>query len=201
MKNNNKGLYVIVAILLILVIVLGGYIVYDKVNNKDGLEDKNQNVNNNDNNTPVSYDNWMDYLLSTDISSINIEQCVLTNEEVGWERNDIKITKDDLSKIFNEMKKGTISKYYYGGYGGSCISSIVIVYKADNTNYKLNLVEYYKIDSGQEYIDPKVLSYLEKSNYTIKKWSEDIDMDHEPYSFDYNYNTEIVDDIISKYAK
>lgn len=199
MKNNNKGLYVIVAILLALVIVLGGYIVYDKVNNKDGLEDKNQNVNNNDNDTPVSYDNWMDYLMSTDISSINIEHCVLTNNI--YEQNSIKVTKDDLSKIFDEMKKGTISKYYYGGYGGPCISSIVIVYKADNTNYKLDLIGFVKVDPSQEYIDPKVLSYLEKSNYTIKKWSEDIDMDHEPYSFDYNYNTEIVDNIISKYAK
>lgn len=43
MKNNNKGLYIIIAILLILVMVLGGYIVYDKVNNKQDNSTANDN--------------------------------------------------------------------------------------------------------------------------------------------------------------
>ena len=72
MEKNNKRLYVIIAVLLVLVMVLGGYIVYDKVNNKDELENKNQSIDNDKNdskddnkdiNTPVSYDNWMDYVI------------------------------------------------------------------------------------------------------------------------------------------
>lgn len=43
MKNNNKGLYIIIAILLILVMVLGGYIIYDKVNNKQDNSTANDN--------------------------------------------------------------------------------------------------------------------------------------------------------------
>ena len=66
MKNNNKGLYIIVAILLILVMALGGYIVYDKVNNKQ------DNSTTNDNDKTISVNDDVNVKITLGDYSINM---------------------------------------------------------------------------------------------------------------------------------
>lgn len=210
MVKNNKGLYVIIAILLVLVMALVGYIVYDKVNNKDELENKNQSIDNDKNdskddnkdiNTPVSYDNWMDYVISADINEIDVNYCVFMKEENIWKRESVKITKDDLSKIFDEMKKSTLTKDYTGGYGGPCNESLDIKYCSENNDYTLSIMYYSFIDPMNKENDPNVLSYLKNSNYTVENYTDNMDPEKSQHVYEYNYDNKIVDDIINEYIK
>lgn len=196
-KNSNKWFYLIIVILCILVLLLGGYIVYDKV-----LENTNENINSINQDNDNKYTNWMDYIMDTDISSIKLGFCVddPSNENGIPTKETIDITKNDLNKIFTEMKKGTISKNYYGGLGGPCMTSIDVNYTNNDKQYKLDLVLYKFIDP--EFTDDQnILSYLEDASYTIKKYNEDIDLSVEPYMFEYTYNKDIIDAIISQYTK
>ena len=206
MGKNNKRLYVIIAVLLVLVMVLGGYIVYDKVNNKDELENKNQSIGNDKNdskdiNTPVSYDNWMDYVISADINEIDVNYCVFMKEENIWKRESVKITKNDLSKIFDEMKKSTLTKDYTGGYGGPCNESLDIKYRSENNDYTLSIMYYSFIDPMNKENDPNVLSYLKNSNYTIENYTDNMDPEKSQHVYKYNYDNKIVDNIINEYIK
>lgn len=206
MGKNNKRLYVIIAVLLVLVMVLGGYIVYDKVNNKDELENKNQSIGNDKNdskdiNTPVSYDNWMDYVISADINEIDVNYCVFMKEENIWKRESVKITKNDLSKIFDEMKKSTLTKDYTGGYGGPCNESLDIKYHSENKDYTLSIMYYSFIDPMNKENDPNVLSYLKNSNYTIENYTDNMDPEKSQHVYKYNYDNKIVDNIINEYIK
>ena len=196
-KNSNKWLYLIIVILCILVLLLGGYIVYDKV-----LENTNENINSINQDNDNKYTNWMDYIMDTDISSIKLGFCVdaPSNEHGIPTKETIDITKNDLNKIFTEMKKGTISKNYYGGLGGPCMTSIDVNYTNNDKQYKLDLVLYKFIDP--EFTDDQnILSYLEDASYTIKKYNDDIDLSVEPYMFEYTYNKDIIDAIIRQYTK
>lgn len=209
--KNNKGLYVIIAVLCILVLLLLGYIIYDKVlkndigvNNNDTNKD-NTNINQDDANGTVntsSYNNWIDYIMNTDINSIKLNYCVEDSlSDVGIPtKKTVDITKNDLNRIFVEMKRGTIYKNYYGGLGGPCMKSIDIDYATNNGQYELRLILYRLIDPSITK-DQKIISYLENANYTIKKYNEDIDLNTEPYMFEYIYNEEIVDTIVDEYTK
>lgn len=225
-QKNNKGVYVVIAILCVLVLLLGGYIVYDKVlendteinennndmdqgndvsqdNNVTNQDNNNVNQDNDNNNTNHGNDNkWMDYIIDTNISSIKLNYCVddPSNDMGSPTKKTIDITKNDLNRIFTEMKKGTISKNYYGGLGGPCMTSIDVDYTTNNKQYELVLVLYKFVDP--EFTkDQKVLSYLEDTNYTIKKYNDDIDLNTEPYMFEYTYNKDIIDTIIDEYTK
>lgn len=204
-----KNLFI--AILCILVLSLEGCAANDNDTNDNIINDSNEiNDNINDNNNDEVKNNndnnenankWMDYIMSTNINSIKLKYCIYDESGVNApEQEIIDITKDDLNRIFTEMKKGTISKSYYGGFGGPCTSSINIEYSTADIQTELKLV-YFKLFDFNSTRDNKVLSYLESANYTIKKYKDDIDLENEPCTFEYTYNEDIIDTIYSEYTK
>ncbi len=218
MKNqkDNKVLYVVIVLLCVLVLLFGGYIIYDKVLINDTETNEKNNVTNQDNyeanqnNDNTNQDNikqgngnkWMDYILNTNISSIELSYCVDDpSNDIGIPTmKKISITKNDLNRVFAEMKKGTIAKNYYGGLGGPCMTSIDIDYTTNDEQYELDLVLYKFVDP--EFTkDQKILSYLEDTNYTVKKYSDDINLEIESYMFEYEYNEDIINTIIDEHTK
>lgn len=209
MKRINN--LFIAVIICGLVLFLGGCAKKDNDSNDDIINDSNKindNINgdNNDNelNDDSNYENankWMDYVMSANISSIKLKYCIYDESgENEPEQDVIDITKNDLNRIFTEMKKGSISKSYYGGYGGPCTSSINIEYSTNDINTMLKLV-YFKLLDFNSTKDNKVISYLESSSYLVKKYKDDIDLDNEPWTFEYTYNTDIIDTIYNEYTK
>ena len=80
------------------------------------------------------------------------------------------------------------------------MGGIDVNYTVDNKQYKLDLVLYKFIDP--EYTnDQKIISYLEDTNYTIKTYDDNLDLNTEPYMFEYTYNQDIIDTIVSAYTK
>ena len=85
MEKNNKGLIILVVILIIMVLSLGGYIVYDKLidNNKNDVVDKTDDkVDNNEDDNKVVQDTKEESILGDYFGTkiINIDQTHITTE-------------------------------------------------------------------------------------------------------------------------
>lgn len=84
MEKNNKGLIILVIILIIMVLSLGGYIVYDKlIDNKNDVVDKTDNkVDNNEDDNKVVQDTKEESILGDYFGTkiINIDQTHITTE-------------------------------------------------------------------------------------------------------------------------
>ena len=85
MEKNNKGLIILVVILIIMVLSLGGYIVYDKLidNNKNDVVDKTDDkVDNNEDDNKVIPDTKEESILGDYFGTkiINIDQTHITTE-------------------------------------------------------------------------------------------------------------------------
>lgn len=219
-QKNIKWLYIIISILLLSMI---GYFIFDIVfknesssNNASLLENgANNNTTNEENketNTNNSYivnesgnneigNKWMEYILSTDINSIQLNYCVddPSNENGIPTKKTIDIKKDDLNRVFTEMKKGDVYREYFVGLGGPCMDDIYINYTSERKEYELDLVLFKYIDLSFTK-DKKVLSYLKDTKYIIRKY-DNIDLDTHPFMYEYSYNEEIVDEIIESYTK
>ena len=85
MGKNNKGLIILVVILIIMVLSLGGYIVYDKFidNNKNNVVDKtNDKVDNNEDDNKIVQDTKEESILGDHVGTklINIDGTNITTE-------------------------------------------------------------------------------------------------------------------------
>ena len=85
MEKNNKGLIILVVILIIMVLSLGGYIVYDKLidNNKNDVVDKTDDkVDNNEDDNKVVQDTKEESILGDYFGTkiINIDQTHITTK-------------------------------------------------------------------------------------------------------------------------
>lgn len=85
MEKNNKGLIILVVILIIMVLSLGGYMVYDKLidNNKNDVVDKTDDkVDNNEDDNKVVQDTKEESILCDYFGTkiINIDQTHITTE-------------------------------------------------------------------------------------------------------------------------
>ena len=187
MNKINKVLVVLVIILSVFVLALSGYLINDKI--------LKNNTNSND---------WMDYIMNSDINSIELSYCLdnTYNDHELPIRETINITNNDLSTIFNEMKKGTITKHYYGGFGGPCMRIINVKYTSNETEYVLKITDggsILSIDASSK--DKKILTYLENTEHTINNYDKETDLTNAPYTFEYTYNGTIIDEIINNYTK
>lgn len=146
---------------------------------------------------------WMEYILSTNIKSINLNYCIEDNPnaENGYQPKTIQIKKEELELIFNEMKKGELTKVYYGGMYHPCSSGIEINYtNSDNKDYKLYLYmnKYINVEEAES---KKILGYLEKTKHLTEKWMDDMDIETTPYMFEYSYNESIIENLITQYTE
>lgn len=131
---------------------------------------------------------WATYLINQNIKNITVHRTYKGESfdpSIGClETKQIEVY--DLKQILEKMTKGKLTKYIENiGFGGPCLTDIIIEY---NENNKLELVLY-------EYIitkDDKILSLLEKEEYTEKKSSNS--SNEEPNTiFRYNWDTSFVE--------
>lgn len=125
-QNKNRNLYILVAILCVLILVLGGYIIYDKVlsnPNENKTTNANQSTESNDanNQTPENNTNVVDCSISS-IKGLNL---VLKNTK----NNNGRITSDVYIK-----NKFSSNISYYNSLYNECES--IIAEEIDN-NYFL----------------------------------------------------------------
>ena len=204
MIKKLKLIFVIVVIAFIFLIsgiFIGKYFFSDKniiVNDNKN----NESVNNTDDKENLDNNDWMSYIINSNINSVKLNYCTddgeLNSSDYNVINHSIDITEEDLNRIFTEMKKGTVAKNYYGGLGGPCMWSVDINYTTAKNQYELSLFLNKFIKYDENNVDEAVLSYLENTNYTVKKWSEDIDLNTETYMFEYTYDETIIDTIISE---
>ena len=191
----KKKKYVFLIILLVFIFIFSGVSILFFNNN--GIQ-KNNNT--------ATYLDWMTYIMNTNINSIQINYCLeeeyieTADGNVIQKKDVITITNDDLNMIFLEMKKGTITKEYYGGIGAFCLPSIDINYTSSNKQtYTLQLVMNRYINVSKAESD-KILAFLETTDYTVKILDENMDITNEPYMFKYSYDESIIVTLIDKYS-
>lgn len=161
-KKSNAGLYVLIGVLCVLVLLLGGYFVYDKVLNNKETPVENNNINDINNIEEEKLPEWAQYLLNQNISEIivNNRKFESFDPEVGCPETE-KITKEQLRSVLEVMVKSQLSNYKNAsGFGGPCMESIVIKYN-NNQEFKFLLYKYIVTEDNQ------IKSLLEKERYTI----------------------------------
>lgn len=161
-KKNNLGIIILLALIIL---VLVGYITYDKVlSNKDEIKCDNSiektQKEDNDTETNTNLPEWANYLLEQNITKITVKRGVPKDFGPGKScLEDKQITNEELKKILEKMTKGKLTKYLdAGGFGGPCLTDIIIEYNGDN---KIELfVNKYIVTK-----DKKIKSLLELEDY------------------------------------
>ena len=180
--KNEKGKNLIIIVLIIVIAILSTILtlsltgVFDskKETTNSGNNVGNSENNNIENNEETQINNWMDFIINSDIESVYVNSC---------KDGDLEITKEDLQKIFSELKKGKLIKDYYGGMGNICYK-ITINYD----NQILELLNYKYVSTK----DKQVISLLELEDYKVE-----YNIPSPDYMFRYDYDVSIIDSIIS----
>ena len=191
-KNRNSGLIVLIVILCLAVLVLGGYIVYDKMFSNKGTP-TNENTNNIPSDSPVIEEKlpeWAEYLLKQNISSIVVNNRTCTMDDDGMHESTEQLTVDQLRKVLAEVTKAKLTKYKdIGGFGGPCLKNIKVKYN-DTKEFELFLYKYIDIEKT----DSEIITLLEKENYTNVDSRTNTPVPENPQSmFEYDWNGAYLD--------
>ena len=155
---------IVIILTTLLVFSLGIYVVYDKIRKQ----------------TDDNLQNWMTYLLESDIQEISITKTssVLTGADEDY-REQVYLTKDELKNIFQELNNYNLEKIYSGGIGfaGNDLTFIV-TYLVDNQLYKFQIIRGGYILGNKD--DSELLKLFNANNYTTHK-----DYEVEDYYFKY----------------
>ena len=110
-EKNNSGLIALVIVLFLLVLGLGGYILYDKVlsNKETPTNDVINNVPSDNNVIEEKLPEWVEYLLKQDIKSISY-QSGRTNDNFECE-SPKSMTKEQLKKVIEEITNSRKQEY------------------------------------------------------------------------------------------
>lgn len=194
MEKKNYGIVILVAILFLIIGGVGIYFIMNNSNDKEPVVDNNQE-DNDDSNSSVKYEDWMDYILKSDIKSVKLNYCDYIDGELS-ETKTIQINKNDLNRVFEKVRKGTLTKNYGGGFGSPCNEGLIINYVSNNNEYELEMIYNHLVSNDVK--DKMLLSLVEQSEYEISKDSE---YDENDYTYVYSYDMDIIDTIIDEYTK
>ena len=160
--KNNSGLIIL---LVLIILGLAGFIVYDKV-----LSNKEEKVKNNEQAENITDETkteegtkltkWANYLIEQNITKITVHRTFkdYLDPEVGCPEDKF-ITKDELKQILEKMTQGKLTKFLdAGGFGGPCLPSIVVEYN-DDKKLELFLNKYIITE------DKNIKSLLELEDY------------------------------------
>lgn len=181
-ENRNKNMLIVVLIVIIIMLIslLTYVIINDKekknsdnssANNDSNITENSNisnneenNVNNNNSTTNSSINsNWIDYILSSNITSIKLSR--MRKIEFGDKEDinkNINITKDELKDLLSNLKESKLTKVYSLGIGGPISDELVVTY---GNNYK------FEIRYGLIFIDEndtKINELFNKNNYEEK---------------------------------
>lgn len=210
-NKNNKILLILTIILGTLVIILGGYVTYDKIIKKEEINDNNNSTNSISNNIILKLDNnknWVydaNYNLPTDeesyygtimhdklikASDLIVPYINIDSEDAKKTNNEIYKLYEDLINEFNSNLKDKIAYKIvtYKTYLNSNILSIVITTERAGTS--IPVYDYYTYNFNLN--NGKLLSYEElyknlgyTDDFIENKISQSIDKTlKEEYSFE-----------------
>ena len=163
-KENVKNYKALIIVLILIIIGLGGYIVYDKVliNKEAPINEPSNNVPSNDTAVEEKLPEWAEYLLKQNISSIVVNNRTCTIDDDGMHESSEQLTVDQLRKVLAEVTKTKLTKYkVVTGFGGPCLTNIKVKYN-DSKEFELFLYKYIFV----ERTDSEIITLLEKENYT-----------------------------------
>lgn len=182
--DNNKGWIISTIILLLLVIGLSVYVVYDKAfKNDEVIENKIEDNNNeNENENDIS---WVDYLLEQQFVSASLYVCTIDGKAVYNKNVDMQpnpgasrdISRDELKSLLttiynsdNQNDYGEIVKGYEYYIMPACRDDIVYKYIRDNKEYEFLLAKSSIIETEDEEL-LKILNNSVNNNtsYIINK--------------------------------
>ena len=195
MENRNMGLKVLVVILCVLVLGLGGYLLYDKVLSDDrNANNENENVNNNkiDNTEDINEEknlSWINYLLSLHILEAKVTR--VRSKDLGDSidlNNTVTLSMDNLKEALSKLENNKLLKIWSEGKGGPDRDLLTISYENNDQKYELriwngtiipdnldnNFIKILNsdkyIEKNQEYQDSEGAFYF----YVIENYSETI---------------------------
>lgn len=194
MDNKKSGIIILVLLLILIIGGVGTYFILNINMGKELIRDdkKEENTSNQSNN--LEYIDWMDYILKSDIKSVKMNYCDYIDGELS-ETKTIQINENDLKRIFEEIRKGTLVKNYGGGFGSPCNDGLVITYANNNNEYGLEIIMNHLVSNDIQ--DKIILSLLEQSNYEVSK---DFEYDENDYTYVYSYDMDIINTIIDEYT-
>lgn len=184
MEEKNKSLLPILIVFICLTVLLGGYLIYDKlIKTEEKIEEKTEN--------PVqetvkeeTLPEWVSYILKQDLTAEYKYVSSLPNDD--YECLSKEITKDQLKTILLEMSKGTLNKIDLGGTGSPCGDGIFISYGDKTVDiYSNELID-------DDVTDPEVIKLLEKENYT----KEDPVNPESNWVFEFKWDSSFIDTVL-----
>lgn len=194
MEGNKKQnvIIILLTVIIVLLLFLIGFILFG--NNKFSDEKQDNTVNNETsineevNNNEVSYSNWMNHILDSDIQSITLTR----NSDINSEKmNTIKInlTTEDLKTIFVKLNNYNLEKVMITGLGIP-ENQLDISYKYGEDTYKISIFDKYIIT---EFVginkDEQLMNLLNNSKYT--DYSDNSGTGGVIFMFDNSYNGSI----------
>lgn len=148
----------VIILITLLVFSLGIYVVYDKVKKQ----------------TDDNLQNWMTYLLESDIQEISITKTtsIIFGDDDDYHEQ-VYLTKDELNNIFQKLNNYNLEKIYSGGIGfaGNDLT-FSVTYLVDNQLYKFQIIRGGYILGNTK--DSELLKLFNANNYiTHKDYEED----------------------------
>ena len=190
-QKNNNGLIALVIVLFLLVLGLGGYIVYDKVlsNKETPVNEPTNNVSSNNDVVEEQLPEWAEYLLKQNITEIKVYNRNMESFEAGGNCPEPEtITKEQFTDILKVMVKSNLSNYKNAsGFGGPCMKDLIVKYD-DNKQFELLL---YKFIITK---DTEIKSLLEKEEYTENTIMQGDDKYEDMYA--YEWDTSYLDTLL-----
>lgn len=186
--DNDKKKNIIIIVLSLIIVLLIGFILGSNFRDdetENNIND-NQNVNENTNNDEVSYSNWMDYILNSEIQSVTL---IRNNEITLSEESRINLTKEDLKNIFVNFKNLELEKYKTTGIGVP-VNELSVSYKVNNNIYNLVIADDTIFMRDND--DSKLIGLLDKVAVLEDNGLNDVDSGY-VFRFKTSYNTNIYD--------
>lgn len=170
MKRENKGLTILVVILLIIVVGLGGYITYDK------QEGKHNDLEPSDNKSVAKLDDSKDYVYDADYTGVYKNKYTeYTRGTTIKKLSDLKVPYINIASYYagvanSEFKE--LYKKYASAFDGCAVNtgfgcSLKLTYKTYRYNNILSIV----IANGSQASAPMVLDY-KTYNFDLKAGNE-----------------------------
>ena len=175
MKKENSIQTVLLIIFVVLTLVLGGFIIYDKfIAKKEEISNSVDNTKVNDSNkNNLNLPEWAEYLLNQNIDEIIYEGYGKNSECVKEQ-----VTKDQFKEFLKKLTSGKLRKFDIGGAGGDCNQGVTVKYGEKEVSF------YHGTIIDVEGTDPVIISLLEKEKYDYEKPNNDYPSMVFEYTFD-----------------
>ena len=173
MNIKKRDVIIYVVVLISLLTIFSVFLVATDVISFDN-NDNQQTEDGNSNYILPDNTDWINYILSMNITDIKITR--IRSTELGDEENlnkTVTIDVDDLTKILTALEHNEIVKHYTLGFGGPDKDHLTVKYELEGQSYKF---EIYYNSIVPKNIDDGLLAILENNNYKeVNVENKDID--------------------------